>query len=252
VITRLSNVLGRLVPNKVQSFIGRHFTWLSGTLFGFSIAINLLLILIYVPGATANAAISSVLSIGAVTFSLVTFTGGALTIKDYLDKRDSFDDPESEPEGTVDGGLSSPAQGFVRTTEEQMREAMDELEGWFVIQEDGSIEFQNEESELSADQRGALYVFAAQIGYESRVRDTPKVSKEEIREAVGFSGPAATVFMSKMYDTENDEFFVTFDFNPQDRAAMRDMAEDEMTFKLNRDNVSEVVKYIKGERSAPD
>lgn len=211
-----------------------------------------LLILLYVPAATANAVFNSVSTVGTAVFALLSGISVILTIHDWtskrglLSKRDETDEPDSET------GLSSPAQGFVKTEEEKMREAMDALDGWFVIQEDGTVEFINEGEDLINDRAGALYLFAAQVGYESGYRDTPKVSKAEVRDAIEFSGASSRVFMDKMYSTRNDEFFVDFDFDPEDSESTFGMDDEELTFKLNKGEVLEVVKYIKGERSAPN
>lgn len=212
----------------------------------------LFLILFYVPAATANAAFNIVLTIGTTIFGVLSVLSGILTIHDWISKRGLQFEREETDEPASETGLSSPAQGFVKTKEERMREAMDELDGWFIIQENGTIEFKNEGEDLSNDRAGALYIFAAQVGYESGYRDTPKVSKAEVRDAMEFSGASAGVFMDKMYSTERDEFFVNFDFDPEDPESTFDMDEEELTFKLNKGEVSEVVRYIKGDRSAPD
>lgn len=237
----------------IRDFIGRHFTWFSGTLVTVELFVILLLILLYVPAATANVAFNSVLTIGTVIFGALSALSVLLTIHDWISTRGLQIDREETDEPASETGLSSPAQGFVRTEGERMREAMDELDpAWFVIQENGTIEYRNEGENLSKDRAGALYVFAAQVGYESGYLDTPKVSKAEVRDAVEFTGASAGVFMEKMYSTERDEFFVNFDFDPEDPESTFDMDEEELTFKLNKGEVSEVVRYIKGDRRAPD
>lgn len=235
----------RLVPGKLQGFIGRHFTWLSGTLIGFSIAANLILVVLYVPGATANALLGLILSIGAGAVTLVSFVGGLLTIQNHLDKK-QFAEGDSVPGELVDRGLSSPAQGFVRTEEELMGEAMRELEGWFEVHSDGQIKFVNEGVENGGDPKAMLFVFAARVAYEAGYRETPKVSKEEIKEVTGFSSRAASVFISKMDD------FIGRNFDPDEPETYRDLDDSETKVELNRKKAREAVKYIIGERRAPN
>lgn len=244
-LSRVRNLTRRLIPKKIQKFIGRHFTWLSGTLIGFLIAIILGLVLLYVPGATANAFVGNMLSIGAGVVTIVTFLGALITISDYLEKK-GVTNPASNSKGSDDKGLSSPAQGFVRTEKELMQEAMQALEGWFEIRSDGQIQFKNQGAEKKGDPKAMLYVFAARVAYEAEHRDSPKVSKDEIMDQIGFSTAAASVFISKMAD------FIIRNFDPDNPETYRNSDDSEIKVEINRKKAREAVEYIRGERRSPN
>lgn len=226
-------------------FVGRHFTWLSGTLIGFSIAINLILVLLYVPGATANAFIGFLLSIGAAAMTLVSFIGGILTIHDYLDKKQVLV-ADSETKKSTKDGLSSPAEGFVRTTDELMEEAMSQLDGSFEVHSDGQIEFKNDGAEKGGDPKAMLYVFACRVAYQAGCRDSPKVSKDELMRVTGYSTRAASVFISKM------DNFIIRNFDPDTPETHRDLDDSEILIELNRKKSRQAAKYIRGERYSPN
>lgn len=182
----------------IRDFIGRHFTWLSGTLLGFAIAAILILILVYVPGATANAAISLALSVGAGVVTLVSFIGGVLTIHDYLKKRRPTPSDSTEGGDTDDGGLASPAEGFVKSEEDILAEQSERLHDWFVIFDDGDGEIQlTPQNDLKGDPRFMLYIIAARYAYEQGKRDSPIVDRDELSEVA--SG-AIGIFLRKAQD----------------------------------------------------
>lgn len=95
-----------------------------------------------------------------------------------------------------------------------------------------------------------LYVFAARVASDADERESPVVSKQEIRDNIDFSRASAAVFIEKMFD--EGEYFIDLHFDPEDREALFEMDDEEITFELNIQEVAEVVKYIKGERHSPD
>lgn len=238
-----------LVPDRFQDFIGRHFTWLSGTTVIGLASIIILLVILFVPSATTNEFLKVVLKLVGVIFGGLTFLGTLLTIQDWWEKRGLELPPTTDNDSEQDG-LSTPARGFVESDEQRMKRAMDELEGWFIIREEGEIILQPEPDQISADRRGILYVFAARVAYDAGERESPKVSKKEVRDEVDFSSASAGVFIDKMFN--EDEYFISLDFDPEDAETVYEIDDEEMTFELNIQEVSEVVEYIKGERHAPD
>jgi hypothetical protein len=244
----ISNIRA-LVRNILPEFIYRHFTLLSGTLLFVSISLNNILILVYVPQVTANSIINSILSFGTLVTSGLSVIGAVVTIADFLQKRDLFDagitTNNSEPDT-----LSSPAQGFVVTDEERMKQAMNKLQGWFRIREDSGIVLTPDSEHIGNDREGMLYVFAARVAFNADERASPKVSIEEIQNEIGFSEASAKVFLDKMYN--DDKKFIDIHFDVEDWKAVRQTKNSDLTFELNIKDVDEAVEYIIGERSAPN
>lgn len=211
-------------------------------------ALLLFVVLRYVPGVTGNKILDLFLTVSSSALFLFSGVAGLVLIVERLGEWGWVGDEESSnPSGD---NLSSPARGFVETDEERMQRAMEALEGWFVIRDAGRIVLQPEPDRMSSDQRGMLYVFASRVAYDAGERDSPKVSKREVRDRVDFTSASAGVFIDKMYD--ENEYFIELDYDPESREALMEMGDEDMLFELNLGEVSEVVRYIKGERRAPN
>lgn len=248
-LRRVSRFGRFLVPKRVQEFFGRHFTWLSGALVGFSIAVNLILILVFIPGATTNALVGLIISVGAIAATLVSSIGGLIAIHEFFEKREVLNEYSTSTDSD-DEGLSAPARGFVETDEQRLQRAMEELEGWFTIRGNGEIVLHPEPDQMGSDRKGMLYVFAARVSSDAEVRDSPVVSKQEIRDEIDFTRASAGVFIDKMYD--EDEYFIDLHYDPEDTDTLYEMDDEEITFELNVGKVDEVVDYIRANRGSPD
>ncbi|WP_207587209.1 hypothetical protein [Halomontanus rarus] len=188
------------------------------------------------------------LKIASPVSTLITVCGALLGIHDWFSKRSrepeySHQKYEQYPESSsLKQGLSTPAQKFVQTDEDLMEEAMDELDGWFTIHENGEIDLKVADN-LVPDRKGMLYVFAARVAYEANKRESPLVSKKEVMDKLNMTEGEARVFLSKMGD------FLNRDYDPQDK--LYDIPPEEIKAELDRREVLEAVKYIEGDRRAP-
>lgn len=173
---------------------------------------------------------------------MITVVGALITIRDFLNKR-SPDTPVSSETDPDEEGLSSPAEGFVRLPEDIMREAMNLLEGFFIVHDDGEIIYKGKGAPLKGDPKAMLYVFGARVAYDAGKRNSPEVSKVEIVDEMGWSSAAANVFISKMGD------FIIRNF---DTDLPTDLDDDEVTIELNRKQAIEAANYIRGNRGSPN
>lgn len=242
VIPRLIDYLNRAAPN----YVTRHFTWLSATLVGVLVASNLFFVLTYVPGVTANRLLNIVLTFGTGLVMILTALGALITIHE---KWDIFDqEVESSSGDTTSEGLSSPAQGFIRTDEDILKEALDLLGGWFSVSQRGEISLHPKEDSVSLDHKGMLYViakFTAHQAYPDEVC-SPKVTRKELKNVLGFSTPSTRVFISKMSD------FIIKNFDWDDVDSFSELDDEEVTIELNVPRSYQAAKYIIGERRAPN
>lgn len=233
---RVRTSIDRLTPN----FISRHFTWLSATLLGFFVAATFFLVLKYVPGVTTNRFLNIFLSIGAGLATIITVLGALITIHEKLGVT------SSDSTNSDEDGLSTPAQGFVRTDEEIMRNAMQSLKGWFSVSKGGEISLHPENGIQGHDRKGMLLVFATRVASDAGEVDNPWVSRKELKDQVGFTSASADVFISKMGD------FVNRNFDPEDYEVYRELDDDEIAVQLNVSESNEAAQYIIGERSSPN
>lgn len=231
--------------NWIRQFVGRHFTWLSGTLLAGSIAIIVLLTVFFVPSNLISDLFQTTLKGVGVLLTALTLVGTILTIHDWWSKRKPKLSLSSANENG-ENSLSTPARGFVKTDEEKMREAMGELDGWFEIQEQGDIILRPVPDQYNIDRKAMLYVFAAKVAYDADERPTPKVSKQELMDEMGFSSAAAGVFISKMGD------FIDRDFDPDDTETLVEMEEEDIIFETNPSEALNIAEYITEERTSPN
>lgn len=223
------------------SWLKRHFTWVSATVVLVALFSIFLLVLVYVPEATTNAAVNTFLTATTVLSGLLSLLSliksGMGWVEENTITEDIGEDDQNEDT------LSSPARGFERTNQDRMREAMEDLDGWFSFGEEGNISFHSEGSNIQGDRRNMLYVFAVRVAYEANNRDSPLIDNQELVENLEISAGEANVFISKMEDWVERRY---------DREEPRPMhAIDNRQFELNLEKVPEVTEYIRGERRAP-
>lgn len=130
-------------------------------------------------------------------------------------------------------------RNLIETDVGLIAQAIEGIDGWFVIREGGDIVLQPEE-ELDPDRQGMLYVFASRAAYDAGERDSSKVSRQGLEEVTRLSGGATSVFLRKMGD------FLERHYDTDER--LYEIDDDKVEVELNLSEVMEAVEYIQGER----
>lgn len=236
---KLKGMFSHIIPASLK----RHFTWLSASFVLLLTAIVLYLIWEFVPGVTTNSILGPVLLWGNWIFWVLAAVSSILTIQDWWRSRSPSS--SSNEQNTASNQLSNRASGFVRSNEEILNEAVEDLQGAFSISEEGDILIHHSEDPL--DRRGMVYVIAASVAAEAGedVRDSHWVTHQELMDEMGYSISSANVFISKMGP------FLDRDFDQVEQAD-EDPDPSEVRFKLNIEEVHDAVQYVNGDRASPN
>jgi hypothetical protein len=163
----------------------------------------------------------------------------------------NLDDSASGTPGK-DAGPNQTDGDLVDSFETRKRQAKEKLDGRVRLKKNsrGEVELSVDTGEIrNLDRRLMLHVFGAWRAYEDGDRQSPKMNKGELKEWVDCSSAEADVFLSKMKN-ETEDFLVRH--YPENSLERTELEENEIEFEMNVDEIEEIIKYIQGERRAPN
>lgn len=142
-----------------------------------------------------------------------------------------------------DDGTPEWADEAVESDEDLVARALDRIDGWFVIREGGDIVLEPDE-DLHIGREGMLYVLVARAAYDAGERDSPRVNQLELANKTEMMEKFVSYFVKSM------DGFIERHYDPD--MDLSEVHADDIEFELNVSEVLEAVKYIRGEREAPN
>lgn len=232
------------MKQRAKEFAFSHFSWLSLSIIVFEAAVILGLVYFFVPVGELLKSLSGLL--GTVLSLLIAIR---IVVWFYREVR-SLLNGESSTEGgqlEVAGPGSRPIESALQTTDERFDEEVSSITDWMRIDEDGDITLVPEE-DISDDPKYLLYVVAAKVAYELGVRDSPRVSYEELSEQVATTFPVnpflgkADQFLNVYHDGEQVESWSDVPHRSNEGAEV----------EVNINNIEGAVEWIEtGSRNVP-
>lgn len=232
------------MKQRAKQFAFSHFSRLSLSIIVFEAAVILGLIYFFVPVGQLLKALSGLA--GAVLSLLVAIR---LVVWFYREVGSLLNDTSSTEGGQleVEGSGSRPIESALQTTDERFDEEASRITDWMRIDESGDITLVPNE-DISDDPKYLLYVVAAKVAHELGVRDSPRVSPEELSEKVTTTFPV-TPFLGKA-----DQFLnVYYEGEPMESwSDVPPLSNDDTEVEVDISNIEGAVEWIEtGSRNVP-